>query len=344
MSTQGSPYQDFEDKTKGLGEALETFHQGVQSLQFGMALRNANSQVNQIKSSMLKDEEKTAALNQIATDMVFQMNASGADPARIQQLASSFAPQPKGAIQTPFEGLISGRPDVVKASREYIEGERANKVKEAEASFERSMGKMYAGKDYSEGIAQDKAVVTDLTKQKEAFAKESRDINKASKYAETALKLTDPANRNPDRDRMLMSVLPTMMARASSEVGNLNENERAVFEGAQDWWTKLQQATSTKMRSELIASNLRSIRAIAQVYKDHGIEILNDRAGFYTGQHIEQFGGDADNAVRAISGGKVRKYKQPIDAADVVNASVPGSQPSAGGAPTGLGIRLNTRK
>ncbi len=129
---------------------------------------------------------------------------------------------------------------------------------------------------------------------------------------------------------MLMSVLPTVMARASSEVGNLNENERAVFEGARDWWSRFQQATSTAAKSEVIKSNLKSIRAIAQVYKDHGVEIFNERANFYAGQHVNDYtGADKDHAIRTISGGKIKKYMPPPeDPMLVAPAAAPGAAPA----------------
>ena len=321
MSTKGSAYQDGEDQMAGLGAALDEFHKGVQGLQQGMALKNANQQVQQIKSSMIKDEEKQAALSQVAQQMVFQLNASGADPNRIKQMFDVISP-PKETIQSIDQALFSSSATTRARGESAKKQEQDFELKKAGLSGSRQMNMA----DYRDALGQQKEIRTELFKTQQTYGKETRDIDKAARQATTALTVL---NGKGDIEKMAKSVIPTLLARGSGEVGNLTEMERSVFEGRQDVASLLSRYKEGKLTGKLTDGDKTALRAVAEVYVQNAKEMKKARAHLYTGQLSASHGLEPNELIKKISGGTISSYEDP------------NAQEAAPEAPQSSGIDLN---
>ena len=307
------------EEMQPLMQALDQFHQGVQGLQMGMALKNANQQVQQIKSSMAKDEEKNAALSQVAQQMVFQMNAAGADPTRIKMMFDVVNPQKPTPIQSLEQGLF-GTPEQQKIAKEGLASQEASKLKIAQAT----LGRQQEMASFRDDLGQQKEIRTDFSKARAAYAKETKDIEKASTQARNALKVLESKG---DIELMAKSVIPTLLARGSGEVGNLTEQERSVFQGRQDVISLMTRFKEGKLTGKLTPGDRDALKAVAKLYVDSAERLKKDRAHLYTGQLKETYGLDGNDVIRKLSGGKISQYEDP-------NADSPQDSPTANETPS----------
>lgn len=84
-----------------LFKALNMFSQGVKDLQTVRTINNANSEVQRIKASTLKEEEKTAEMKGVANQLTLQMAGLGVAPQTVAQLSGAIRNDP-----TDFESAI----------------------------------------------------------------------------------------------------------------------------------------------------------------------------------------------------------------------------------------------
>lgn len=101
-----------------LQTALQTFSQGAKQFQLQNALVQANDEVQKIKSSQLKEQEKRAMLSGLANNLVLTMTGLGASAQDTANVFQSMRPAlPASADQAVLQGLLEGNSDLVSQGR-----------------------------------------------------------------------------------------------------------------------------------------------------------------------------------------------------------------------------------
>jgi len=98
--------------------------------------------------------------------------------------------------------------------------------------------------------------------------------NESISAADRVLALNNLSVENP----IAAQALPTFIARASGEVGNLSEGDKRPFGGSQAIRDRLAQAQQSFLRGTLTAENREFIRQIAELMKNTSNDIKNRRA------------------------------------------------------------------
>ena len=92
-----------------LKDALLMFQGGLRDLAQSNAINEANSVVQQIRTSSLKDQEKQAELQNVANQLTMRLTQSGASPQAIAQSAEALSPAPpKDAQEALLRGMVKG--------------------------------------------------------------------------------------------------------------------------------------------------------------------------------------------------------------------------------------------
>lgn len=101
-----------------LFKSMQMFSQGVKELQFSNALREANSQVQQVKQSALKEEEQRAQLGQIANNLTTYMAQIGTPATTMQVIAGAMGPKRySNPGEAAMEAALSGDQRLMKAAQ-----------------------------------------------------------------------------------------------------------------------------------------------------------------------------------------------------------------------------------
>lgn len=85
-----------------ISKAFGMFNDGVRSLQLQRSLSDANDQVQQIKSSELKEADQVTQIRGVANDLTRRLVGMGVNAASIEQVSNSFKPQQP----SPFEQAV----------------------------------------------------------------------------------------------------------------------------------------------------------------------------------------------------------------------------------------------
>jgi hypothetical protein len=85
-----------------ISKAFGMFNDGVRSLQLQRSLNDANDQVQQIKSSELKEADQVQQIRGVANDLTRRLVGMGVNAASIEEVSNSFKPQQP----SPFEQAV----------------------------------------------------------------------------------------------------------------------------------------------------------------------------------------------------------------------------------------------
>lgn len=118
-----------------LQSALQMFQSGVQQFQMSRALSGANSQVQDIRASDMKEEEKTSALRQIASGLTLQMAGMGGTAAQMKQVTEAIQPPEQPLIQSFDQAMIYGTPDQQARAKDAEKFKNDLKMKATEAGM-----------------------------------------------------------------------------------------------------------------------------------------------------------------------------------------------------------------
>jgi hypothetical protein len=289
-----------------LAKAFQMLNQSVNGLVLQKSLNAANEQVNQIRSSELKEEEKRGQLRGLANDLTMRLTGMGMDPQSIAQATNAIAPKP--LFNTPEQALMYGDENESAKAQEIIDAEQKRKMSLVGAQ--------------SQGRSMKDASKTMLALQKD-FGRVKVKMTGASQAIRSAIKSIKAGNP------MAKESVATALARASGEVGNLTPQERAAFYGSQAVLDELSQYVATKWDSSQTEKNQKALMGLIDIYDSTLNESVNALGGMYAnqlGEHSGFQGMDRGILLRKISGGT-------LDPAVVFkdNSAYPGSAPQRGG-------------
>lgn len=110
---------------------------------------------------------------------------------------------------------------------------------------------------------------------------QSKKVQSSIDSAENVIDLI--SSNNPIAD----SAVPTYMARASGEVGNLSEADKAPFGGSQALLTRMQQAVSQATKGKLTPENREFVRQLAETMKASALRNLDRHARDFSKQNAK---------------------------------------------------------
>lgn len=306
---------NFQDLTQSLG----MLQQGVQGLSLQRAITGANDQVQQIRNSELKDNEKMTQLRGVAQDLTMHMAGLGVAPDRIAQVAERVAPNPS-LMQSPEEAVLNGTPDQAKAGQGLIAQQFAQKKELAEM--------MATGKLAKEGRGA-------LVGYQKEYDKELAPMQKAQSQAANAMQLLQSGSP------MTPSAIKVLIARASGDVGKIPVAEMNFFQGKADLISRLKRSLDINANSELPEGDRQALIGLVGGYQqvsELAQQQIADKVAGQAASHPLLAGQDMDSLVRQVTGGKSQRFTnfgRGVQSASGNNAAAAGGgntgSPSTGG-------------
>jgi hypothetical protein len=161
-----------------------------------------------------------------------------------------------------------------------------------------SKGKIYKGVEGTEpaGIGDPPKRRTDLVRRFNS----DPNVRKAVSSENSAAELDQLADSN---NPISNNAIATIAARASGEVGNLSEADKAPFGGSQAIVARLAQFASTNVTGLRTPENKKWIKGLAQVFRDHGKRMKVNIADEWSKQYSQTDTslGSSDDIFRVLS-------------------------------------------
>lgn len=282
-----------------LAKATAMFKENAEGLALQRSIGRANEAVQQIKAAEGNEQQKRSQLQQLANALTMDLASVGAPAERIALVAQSIAPK-SPMFQTPEQALINegATPEQRKAAEGLIA--RDEKLKLGLKGME--INAMTSKQDKTEAKERSKQ----LAQFQKQFVTGKQNIDKALVQARNATRLLDSGNP------LTAGAIGTMLARASGEVGNLTEAERAVFEGRQDLVSVAKRLLTKRAFSDLPKADKEALREIAQIYTSSGETLLKAHAETLANQAslLPSVGGTVDELLPVITGNTFKSSGQ----------------------------------
>lgn len=283
---------------------LSQFRAGIQQLQQGRLINKANEAVKQIRMSEADDAQKRAQLQALSDQVALGIMQTGGTAQGSALAAQILAPKESAAPTTPFQAFLS--PEYRPAAVAY-EGMKETFREEAKLRGEqRTRERQEEAFTRQEEARTSKEARATLNTLQKDYRKTVQDINKATVQARNALKLLDSGSP------LTAGAIGTMLARASGEVGNLTEMERAAFQGRPDLMSAAKRAISVKSIGELPEGDIEALKELTNIYINASKDLEVDAARTLAGQALGNplFSQDDPNMlIKKITGGRVSEYR-----------------------------------
>lgn len=258
----------------------------VQGIALDQAMRDANSQVQQIRDASIKDDEKQQAYRNVAQNFTMRLSGMGVAPDRIKAISESIAPAPPTTAEA---GMMSNVPAYQQRGQQLMQQEQKNKLEQ--------LGVLSGGKIRKEYDQQ-------LTKGQERYAKVADKLNNSLKYASNIEQILSDPSRNP----LEIGETLTQMPRAAGEVGRIPMQEREYFSGSMRIADQIDQLISKSSSSQFTDTNRQALLRLIQVYKQTANQERNNYARLVTGQlksHSLFMDQSPESILHSVTGGTV---------------------------------------
>lgn len=291
--------------------ALDEFYKGAQMFLQGMsqlsqsnAIDRARTNLEELQTQKLDLMAKRSAQQEIANQLTFDFMKAQAPIAETQFAAQQFSPkqfaQADAAI---LEGTLTGNPQLVELGKQadlaaiqpQIQLEQM-KEQSAEKRLQANQVAAESRQERSIQAQKDKQAKTVLSdRQKEFNRLTTKDVEAVSK-AELVTKILD--SKSPLGD----NTLPTFFAKASGEVGNLSEADKAPFGGSQALDRKLSRWASIKTGGTIPDSDRAEMKKLANLLKSRSAEKIKEQTLQSAGQIGSAIGGTTEEHIQNLLG------------------------------------------
>jgi hypothetical protein len=213
--------------------------------------------------------QRRQAQDAIAKQMALDLTRAGASQSQIAGAYQSIAPEAiKDSNDAIRVGTMAGDSEMLKLGQQLQKSEnkpRFDLQDDQQTHDSQMLDKRLAADMRIAGMKQDKkftdqefATIKDYQKRLETTAKKNFD---AIQQARTAKELANSGNPLAD------NALPTFMARATGEVGNLTEAERAPFGSSRDLVSRIQQVSKNLANGKLTDDNRKFVIQLADTFE-----------------------------------------------------------------------------
>lgn len=249
---------------------MQMLNDGVKGIALDRAMSEANDHVYQIRNSELKEEEKIQGLRNLAQDFTLRLTGMGMDPQQIKQAQLGIAPdlqELNSPEMTALKGRALGVPEMAERAEAMIEKANKAKIDAAKIKIENKDQEKY-----------DKFLL-DTSKQ---FASQFVKNQSASKAISNALKLLR------SNSKMKADAVATAFVKGSGDVGNIRQEERAAYYGAQDVHSKIMRKLEQLGSSEIPDTDKQELLKLGEIYQSTFDEATQDHAILLTNQLSSQ--------------------------------------------------------
>ena len=297
-----------------LAKAFQMLNQSVNGLVLQKSLNTANEQVNQIRMSEMKEEEKRGALRGLANDLTMRLTGMGMDPNAIQQATQAIAPKP--AFQNAEQALMYGDAAEQKRAQEIIDDQR---------KFE--MGKMREATTVKLAAGQGKEAVKSLNDFRQKHAKEQfKQLDAISAAAD----MLNEGNFTGYTSSLKSIIKSVEGGRLTDEDFKLASPNQDIFSGMKRAYDKLLLNKPLEEDQKYVGDMQKALQLkIAKRIAQKGQGFARSRAG-KVGADYDSFYGDLMNESLVGYGVELPGLRQPQAAQ---GASAPSSVPAAPTAP-----------
>ncbi len=271
------------DFNQELIQAFQNLNQSVNGMVLQKSLNAANEQVNQIRTSDLKEEEKRGQLRGLANDLTMRLTGMGMDPNAINQATQAIAPKP--AFANAEQALMYGDAGEQKQAQKIIQDQR---------DFEMQKIDKAAG---AKSVAGSGKVLQDFQKR---FANTYQKVDSSGRAVKNAIKTLQSGSK------LTGAAVANALVRAAGDVGNITESERAPFSGAQDVLSQMQRIAEKYSDSTIPPSDRQELMKLARIYESTIDDSLKTYGNMYANQlseHSSFSGLDKGVLMRKVTGG-----------------------------------------
>lgn len=275
-----------------LFQGFQMLQDNVKGLAIDKAMKDANDQVYSIRNSMAKDEEKVAALRNVASDFTLRLTGMGARPDQISAASQAIAP-PIENLKTPQDaalmGPLMGYPSLGAKGQEMMNQEHQWKMDQINAMSGIKQQKEF-GKNYDSALKdfRDKAAKKDL------------DMLQAGR------EVSDLINKpNPNFAEMTEAQIATIRA-VTNRVTNTEFLKAIPNQGAADYAYR---EYMRWMQDKTYQPDVKALQSIGQAFQYHASQRIIQNAYNFAGNRASRVNMDpSDFAQRLI---KEHLYDQP---------------------------------
>lgn len=232
---------------------MKGFASGMQSLQRGLATRDAQQELNQINANVSDEKKRAKLANQVGQNLALRLTGAGVEPAAVQAASEGLVPSASSVSTT------KGQKDMQQES--LASAERIQQMKN----------------DALLGKRQNKfgGFITDYQKR---FNKESDKIQTSLQNVEQIFDVLKTGNPIGDAS------VKTFFARASGEVGNLSVQEQAQYGGSRAIIDRIKNINEQLNTGKMSDANRKFATELAQTYKTANERKMEEVADKYANQ------------------------------------------------------------
>lgn len=299
-----------------LDEMLKGFaalNQGLSELAIGTAARDAQAQIADMHATIKDEKEKLARANAIGQELGLRIQSAGGTQADVMANAGRLSVSAGETAQ--LQNAIQQK----QMGQEFRINQELPYQRETELQKIREHNKGLLGKQNRALTSQEMTFVGKHTSQFEAGAKKPLEALNQIRATRDLLNSDNPLADN---------TIPTFMARASGEVGNLSEADKRPFGGNQSFAAKWKQASVNAATGKLTAENRKLIGQVLDILEKRHIKntiAVRDRIAKRGAKAATLYGYDIDeNRMKSLI------YEDPnAEMAQPASQPVGGAQPPA---------------
>lgn len=266
------------------------FNQGATEIATLGAVQDANQQINQIKAQMTNEGEQRAALQETANQLALRLAGVGASGTQINAAFESIAPQQFGSAEQMQLFGAANNSQFLEDTGERLIKEREQRGLNAKLRLQQTKQVSGLGKEMRQNVKDRQKEFNRLT------------AKTFERYSQVKLAQDSLKKKNPIADQ----AIKTMLARASGEVGNLTEAERAMFEGSPEIRAMAKRLFAKRAVGILPPEDRQSLQELIQLYLRGTQGYLQRNAQLISSQMAGNTGMDKDQAMSLILPESVR--------------------------------------
>lgn len=257
-------------------------------------LANATTAAESAKEGKVKEFDTAAAKKKEAEEYKAKTDPTSARSKAYQELMAEYFPGKD------FSKLSAAQiEEVIGPVGKMADAREARKTRESNLQLQRESLKAERDRRYDERRQKEKTDIIGKFNSDSGVKKIDSSIDAAANIRELA------TSGNP----IAANAIPTYMARASGEVGNLSEADKRPFGGSQAIFARLEAALKQATTGKLTADNQKFILQLADTMEKRAVANKDRRAREW-----------------ALQYGKANDYLDPNDLYDTLR---PGAQPKA---------------
>lgn len=289
---------------QGLFQALKMLKEGSRDLATGIAVNNAQKQVDEIRTSITDEGKRRQALMQTSNDLALRLAGMGASGTQINAAFQAISPQQFGSPeQAQLFGKVNSNEFVEQAGKELIDEREQRLAKRDDRKLSFALRKQQA----QQSSSLSKEMRANIKDRQKEFNRLTSKVFESMNQINAGAGTLDAANPVGDQ------AIRILLAKGSGEVGNLTKAEQDMFAGSPALIDEAKRLLSFKGAGRLPDSDRASLKELINIYRENGRRAIEARANLVSSQVSQNLGIDLEKAKDYILPPSVRDnvFKSP---------------------------------